>query len=148
MGADQFIMSTAAPGRSHQTANYAAPVGGESATYDRGTATLVNGQASVICPESFRWIADETSMTVTITPLSADSKGIAVVEKTTGGFKVKELSGGKGNYQFDYLVMCKRKDQEDFKVLRSNPQEMIDHNRALKLKFPTGSRKSIRDLYK
>lgn len=148
MGADQFIMSTAAPGRADEIANYAAPVGGESATYDRGTAKLVNGEATVICPESFRWIADQASMTVTITPLSADSKGIAVIEKTAGGFKVKELHGGKGDYQFDYLVMAKRKGQENYEVVRPRPQLMTDHSRDLKIKAPTGPIKSIRDLFK
>jgi len=147
MGADQFIMSTAAPGRSNEMANYAAPVGGESATYDRGTAKLVNGEATVVCPESFRWIADEASMTVTITPLSADSKGIAVIEKTTKGFKVKELHHGAGNYEFDYLVMCKRKGQEEYEVVRPKPQLMVDHSRDLKMKIPKGPLKSIRDLY-
>ncbi|MBK8502439.1 MAG: hypothetical protein IPL46_09595 [Saprospiraceae bacterium] len=148
MGADQFIMTTAAPGRANESANYSAPVGGESATYDRGTARLVNGEATIICPESFRWIADEQSMTVTITPLSAESQGIAVIEKSTGGFKAKELHGGSGNYDFDYLVMCKRKGQEDFQVLQSKPALMIDHSREMQPKFPTGPLKSIRDLYR
>jgi hypothetical protein len=148
ISADQFIVTTAAPGRTHETANYSAPVGGESATYDRGTAQLVNGEATIICDESFRWIADEQSMTVTITPLSAESQGIAVIEKSAGRFKVKELHGGDGNYEFDYLVICKRKGQEDFKVLQPKPALMVDYSREMQHKLPTGPLKSIRDLYR
>jgi hypothetical protein len=148
MGADQFIMSTAAPGRANESANYAAPVGGEAATYDRGTAQLVNGEATIVCPESFRWIADDQSMTVTITPLSAESEGIAVIEKSAGGFKVKELRGGTGNYAFDYLVMCKRKGQENFQVVQPKPTLMVDHSREMQHKLPAGPLKSIRDLYR
>ena len=76
---------------------FAAPMGGEAAAYDRGTGQLVNGEATITCPEHFRWVADEASMTVTITPLSAESQGIAVIAKSAGGFKVKELHGGTGN---------------------------------------------------
>ena len=68
---------------------------------------------------------------VTITPSSADSKGVAVIEKSNGGFKVKELNGGTGNYRFDYLVMCKRKVHEDFQVVREKPQLMADENQKI-----------------
>ena len=100
---------------------YGSLVGDESAAYTRGTATLVDGVASVICPDHFQAIADPNSMTVTITPLSAESKGIAVVEKFPGGFKVKELHGGKGAYSFDYMVSCKRKGMENYKVEHKLP---------------------------
>ena len=61
-------------------------------------------------------------MTVSITPLSADSEGIAVVEKTNSGFKVKELRRGTGNYQFDWEVKCIRKGYEDYKVIRPSSE--------------------------
>lgn len=100
---------------------YGSLVGDESAAYTRGTATLVDGVAIVICPEHFQAIADPNSMTVTITPLSAESKGIAVVEKFPGGFRVQELNGGKGAYSFDYSVSCKRKGMEEYKVEHKLP---------------------------
>ncbi len=87
-------------------------------------------------------------MTVTITPLSAESKGIAVIEKSNGGFKVKELHGGTGNYTFDYLVMCKRKGYEDFQVMRERPEVLEDPSKTLMEHMPKGPIKSIRDLYK
>ena len=97
---------------------YPSLTGPESAIYDRGTAQLVNGEVFVSCPDHFQHLADPGSMTISLTPLSAESKGLAVIEKTTGGFKVKELYQGTGNYQFDYLVMCQRKSGRDHQVIQ------------------------------
>lgn len=66
-------------------------------------------------------------MTVMLTPLSADSKGMAVVEKTATGFKVKELYQGTGSYGFDWEVKSVRKGFEDYQVIRQKrdlPQKM------------------------
>ena len=109
---------------------------------------MVNGEATVVCPEHFQWVADEASMTVIITPLSAESKGVAVIEKSNGGFKVKELHGGTGNYAFDYLVMCKRKGYEDFQVVRKKPEIMHDASQEILQHLPKGQVKSIKDLAK
>lgn len=147
IGADQFVMTASPPSRSNDVqAVYSAPMGGEAATYDRGTANLVNGEATIKCPESFQWVADEGSMTVTITPLSADSKGIAVIEKSNGGFKVKELSKGTGNYAFDYLVMCKRKGHEDYQVIRKKPEIIKSQAEQIKAHLPKGPINSMREL--
>jgi len=59
---------------------------------------------------------------VTLTPLDAASKGLAVVEKTATGFIVKELGGGTGNYQFDWRVEGVRKGYEDFEVIRDKAE--------------------------
>ncbi len=53
MGADQFLMTAASPARSRESAYFAAPMGGEAAAYDRGTAQLINGEATVTCPDHF-----------------------------------------------------------------------------------------------
>ncbi|NND31902.1 MAG: hypothetical protein HKN76_04870 [Saprospiraceae bacterium] len=123
---------------------YGALVGDESAAYTRGTAELIDGEATVICPDHFQNIADPNSMTVTITPLSGASQGVAVVEKFPGGFMVKELANGTGNYQFDYMVSCKRKNQKSFTVHKSMPkagtintrftEEDLRHQTAMELK--------------
>jgi hypothetical protein len=97
---------------------YACIEGPEAAAYERGTSKLVNGQSEVTFSEHFQFVISSESMTVQITPLSAESKGIAVVEKTATGFKVKELMGGHGNYQFDWEVKCIRKGYEDYEVIR------------------------------
>ena len=70
---------------------------------DAGTLQLVDGAATV-CSAPFKTYADQKKVTVQLTPLSAESKGLAVVEKFEGGFKVKELGNGKGNYQVDWIA--------------------------------------------
>jgi hypothetical protein len=59
-------------------------------------------------------------MTIMLTPLSADSKGLAVVEKSTSGFSVRELSNGTGSYAFDWEAKCIRKGYEDYKVIQES----------------------------
>ncbi len=148
IAANFVTMLASPPGRSDQVAAYAVPMGSEAAAYDRGTAQLVNGEATIICPEHFRWVANGESMTVTITPLSAESKGIAVIEKGNGGFKVKELHGGQGNYAFDYMVMCKRQGHEDFQVMREKIKPAPDKMEAALKSLPKGPLTSIQDLRK
>lgn len=83
--------------------------GPESASYLRGTALMENGVATISFPRHFSDQISPDNITVLITPLSADSKGIAVIKKSTSGFKVKELLQGNGNYSFDWEVKGVRK---------------------------------------
>lgn len=107
------------PGRSGEEIWYASIEGPEAAAYTRGTSQMINGEATIEFPEHFSVVANAKTMTVQTSPLSADSKGIAVIEKSNKGFKVKELFNGKGNYSFDWEVKCVRSGYEDFKVVRS-----------------------------
>jgi hypothetical protein len=97
---------------------YACIEGREAAIYVRGTAKLVNGIAKIDFPEDFALMALPEGMTAMTTPNSADSKGMAVVRKTTSGIEVQELGGGQGNYTFDWEVKAVRKGYENFKVVR------------------------------
>jgi len=97
---------------------YACPEGPEAAAYVRGTAELANGRAEVTLPEHFVAVAGPHGITVQVTPLSAESKGLAVVEKHADGFVVRELFNGTGTYDFDYTVMAVRKGYEDYRVIR------------------------------
>ena len=97
---------------------YASLEGPEAAIYERGTATLQNGTAEIKFSDHFALILAKTRMTVQLTPLSAQSKGLAVVEKTQDGFKVKELHHGAGHYQFDWEVKAVRNGYQDFEVVR------------------------------
>jgi hypothetical protein len=97
---------------------YASIEGPEAAAYERGTATLVNGEAEITFADHFQIVANPSTMTITTSPWSADAKGLAVVERTATGFKVKELFGGTGTYQFDWRVDAKRKGFENFEVIR------------------------------
>jgi hypothetical protein len=97
---------------------YASLEGPEAAAYERGTATLENGTAFIPFTEHYQLVANAETMTVLVTPLSAESTGLAVVEKTDKGFYVKELFKGKGTYQFDWEVKSVRKGYENFEVIR------------------------------
>lgn len=97
---------------------YACIEGPEAAAYTRGTATLVNGEAEILFPEHFQIVANPSTLTILTSPWNENSKGMAIVERTDKGFKVRELFGGKGNYQFDWEAKAVRKGYEDYKVER------------------------------
>ena len=103
--------------------NYVAIEGPEAGMYVRGSAHLEYGEATVTLTDHFRLLASEGSVTVTLTPMSASSLGLAVVEKSIDGFRVRELSNGTGTYEFDWLVQAIRKGYEDFEVVRSKRSE-------------------------
>ncbi|WP_020528839.1 hypothetical protein [Flexithrix dorotheae] len=100
---------------------YAALEGPEAAMYIRGTSKLENGTATIALPDHFTSLAVEKSMTVIITPLSADSKGLAVTSKKLSGIEVKELFQGNGSYEFDWEVKCVRNGFEDYQPVRPKP---------------------------
>ncbi len=102
---------------------YACIEGPEAAAYLRGTARLENGRASVSFPDHFQAVATAEGMTVQLTPLSAECKGLAVTEKTLEGIEVQELWNGTGSYDFDYLVMAVRQGYEDYQVIRPDMEE-------------------------
>src|SRR4029077_11993069 len=86
----------------------------------------------------FAIVASPDGMTVQVTPLSADSLGLAVVTKRLSGIEVKELQRGTGNYDFDWEVKCVRKGHEDYQVTRSrNEMALPDHLGRLALSWRT-----------
>jgi len=101
---------------------YACIEGPEAAAYERGTAQLTNGEVRVDFSEHFELVVNPGTLTVTLTPLDANSKGLAVIEKAATGFIVKELNGGTGNYEFDWRVEGVRKGYEDFEVIRDKAE--------------------------
>ena len=97
---------------------YAAVEGPEAAAYARGTSRLSHGKATITFPEHFVAVSNLAGMTVQVTPLSSNSRGLAVVRKSLDGVKVEELFDGKGSYDFDYEVKCVRKGYENWQVIR------------------------------
>lgn len=97
---------------------YASLEGPEAGAYERGTAQLVNGEAFVAFSEHFELVINPETMTVNLTPNSAESKGLAVVEKTAKGIRVKELFGGTSSYTFDWEAKAVRKGFESFQAIR------------------------------
>jgi len=97
---------------------YTSLEGPEAAAYFRGKFKLKNGHAFIKYPNYFGSIIDDSTITFNLTPLSSNSKGLAVVKKNRTGFEVKELFHGHGNYSFDYTVTGVRKGYENYKVVQ------------------------------
>lgn len=102
---------------------YACIEGGEAAVYARGTAKLVNGRAMITFPEHFELVSEKKGMTIILTPLSGNSKGLAAVEKNLKGIQVQELFQGTGSYEFDWEVKAIRKGYADYEVVRTKREE-------------------------
>ena len=115
-GVKSFVMPH--PRKADKEIWFASLEGPEAAAYERGVATLENGEAWVPFSEAFEIVANPATMTVILTPHSADTYGLAVVEKTATGFRVKEFKGGTGSFSFDWEVKCVRKGWEDWEVER------------------------------
>lgn len=106
------------PEKSNKEIWYASLEGPEVGAYDRGTAQLESGEVFIPFKDHFKHIANTKNMTVQLTPHEWDTYGLAVVEKTTEGFIVKELKGGNGDFSFDWEVKCVRAGKEKFQVVR------------------------------
>jgi len=104
------------PARADRMIKYSSIEGPEAAIYARGIASLVNGSVSIDFPDHFAAMAVPASITVSLTPRSAASKGLAAVEVTATGIKVAELAQGTGSYTFDYVVYAVRKGFENYQV--------------------------------
>lgn len=111
------------PGKPDKQIWYGSLEGPELAAYIRGTAKLINGKASVSFTDHYQQVANSSTMTVILTPLSGKSKGLAVVKKASTGFEVEELLEGNGSYEFDWEVKCVRKGYEDFEPVRNKSDE-------------------------
>lgn len=98
---------------------YTALEGPEAAIYARGMINLVSGNAYVSLLEHFVAMANPSSITVSLTPRAAESKGVAAVEVTGQGFRVVELFQGTGSYSVDYLVHALRSGYENQEVYLS-----------------------------
>ncbi|MBI2070990.1 MAG: hypothetical protein HYT79_10380 [Elusimicrobia bacterium] len=103
---------------------YATLEGGENATYWRGRAEVLNGKGTVKLPEHFILASSpDYDVTVQVTPRSADSRGLAVTKSSIEGFEVAELMGGRGTYEFDFIVLGKRRAYEEWNPI----QEVLDY---------------------
>lgn len=104
---------------------YACVEGPEAAAYDRGTANLKGGEIFVPFSDHFHHVINPETMTVHLTPNSTNTYGLAVVEKTEKGFRVKELMGGQSDFSFDWEVKAVRKGFEDLKVIRDKKTSTV-----------------------
>lgn len=112
------------PGRNDQEIWYACIKGPEAAAYLRVTAQLEMGKATIAFPDHFKHVVSSENMTIMLTPLSAESKGMAVTEKRPDGFTVVELLEGNGSYAFDWEVKAVRKGYENYRIVRDKTEAM------------------------
>ena len=110
------------PNRSDRMIHYTSLEGPEAAIYVRGTATLAFGKAYIEFSEHFAAMAVPSSITVTLTPRSAVSMGLAAVDVTADGIGVAELAGGTNSYSFDYVAYAVRKGFENYQVYMSKDE--------------------------
>ena len=115
-GTKNFVMEH--PSRPNYQIFYSAIEGPEAAAYIRGQVELVNGEAQIQYAEHFIEVANMDGLTINLTPHSAESKGLAAIERTADGFRIKELFSGTGNYLVDWEAKAERKGFEDFEVVR------------------------------
>lgn len=92
--------------------------GPEVGLYVRGSTRLERGQAVVSLPDHFAAVASEQSLTVQLTPRSAQSKGLAATKLSIHELRIVELGGGAGEYEVDYFVQGIRRGREGFPVIR------------------------------
>lgn len=114
---------------------YTAPEGDEVATYTRGTARLVEGEACVSLGETFQWVTNpDIGLTAHLTP-RGDCHGLYVESLRTDEMVVRELEGGTSDVVFDYLVYGLRIGFEEVTIVQKKTEEsyipsMEDHRRA------------------
>ena len=113
---------------------YASLEGPEAAAYVRGTYSLDNGEAFVAFPEHFSAICNSETITIQLTPRHWDTYGLALIEVTTEGFRVKELKGGQGEFEFDWEAKGVRKGHENYKAVLSKAEvaSKLNPNRSAK----------------
>jgi trimeric autotransporter adhesin len=91
-----------------------------------GTGTLQMGEVIITFAADTQEIIDGSApIKVSVTLTSVEAMGVAVIEKSAQGFKVKELGGGTSSSTFDWMVIAKRKiSNESFNV--ENPVTIPD----------------------
>ncbi|WP_456413816.1 hypothetical protein [Thiolapillus sp.] len=122
------------PENSDEVIVYTAPEGDEVATYTRGSAKLVNGEARIPLGETFQWVTNpDIGLTAHLTPKGGWA-ALYVASLNTREMVVKAAAGSDGNAAFDYLVYGLRIGFEDTLVVQKKTREaripsMEDHRR-------------------
>lgn len=113
---------------------YTAPEGDEVATYTRGSARLINGEAHIPLGKTFQWVTNpDIGLTAHLTP-RGNWAALYVVSLTTSELVVKAAPDSSTDTAFDYLVYGLRIGFEDNLVVQKKNREaripsMADHRR-------------------
>jgi hypothetical protein len=83
---------------------------------DFGSATLMNGTATIALDPTFaQAVNTKTEYHVFVTP-NGDCKGLYISKKFGGSFEVRELAAGQSNINFDYRIVAKRNGFENVRL--------------------------------
>jgi hypothetical protein len=95
----------------------------ESWFSDYGGGWLSGGRAQIeLDPVFLQTVAIDAAHPMKVfVQVEGDCKGIYVTNRTSTGFSVVELQGGRSNVPFSYRVVCKRKYYEDDRLV--TPEE-------------------------
>jgi hypothetical protein len=119
---------------------YACPEGDEVATYTRGTAKLVNGEARVKLGDTFKWVTNpDIGLTAHLTP-HGEAVPLAVESLSTSELVVRGPKDAPADLAFDYIVYGLRIGFEESSIVQEKQQESYipsfkDH-RERYAKFP------------
>lgn len=110
------------PSQEDRVVVYTAPEGDEVATYTRGTARLVNGEARVSLGETFKWVTNPAiGLTAHLTP-HGEPVPLAVVSLTTEELVVRGPKDGS-DVTFDYIVYGLRIGFEEVSIVQEKERE-------------------------
>jgi hypothetical protein len=132
-GTNAFVQNH--PRDSDRVIVYAAPEGDEVATYTRGTARLIDGEARVPLGETFGWVTNpDIGLTAHLTPRGQCSV-LCVESLTTTEMVVRSMDGFPSDIVFDYLVYGLRIGFEGVTIVQQKQEEayipsMEDHRMA------------------
>jgi len=102
---------------------YTAPEGDEVATYTRGTARLVDGEARVPLGQTFQWVTNpDVGLTAHLTP-RGQAVPLAVVSLSTDELVVQGPADGPQDVVFDYLVYGLRIGFEETSTVQEKRRE-------------------------
>lgn len=102
------------PGRPGSRITYTTLEGPEVGIYCRGVVQLINGMGRVTLPEHFTALASPGSLTIQLTPISFDSRGVGFEIRGDGQIEVRELNGGTGSYAVHFTAYAVRRGYESF----------------------------------
>jgi hypothetical protein len=91
--------------------------GNEMAIYLRGSASLVDGKATVTFPPAFAALVGDGAVTAQVT-LTSPAPALWVSEKTSDHVTVETVTPSTGSATFDYFVQALRVGGESFHTIR------------------------------
>jgi hypothetical protein len=96
--------------------------------YERGNATLVNGQAIIKLTDTFLKQANPSDITIVVTPMGA-TQGVYTERKEEGNtFIIKENNNGKSNAKVSWMVIAARNLSDDQKIPNEIKSNSFDAN--------------------